>query len=61
MEPTANPFLANLFFHLFDTAELDPRGALRFVWWHARTNVFIYQQFEVGMNLLVEVSFHAPR
>jgi hypothetical protein len=40
---------------LFDTAKFDPRGALRFLRRHARTNVFFYQHFEVGMNLLLEV------
>ena len=29
-EPIANPFFANLFFHLFDAAKFDPRSALRF-------------------------------
>jgi hypothetical protein len=58
-EPIASPFLANLFFHLFDTAKFDSRGALRFVRRHARANVFRYQHFEVGMNLLVKVYLHA--
>ncbi len=58
-EPVAKPFFANLFFYLFDAAEFDPRGASRFLGRHACTNVLRYQQFEVGMNLLVEVYLHA--
>jgi hypothetical protein len=60
-EPVAKPLFANLFFHLFDTAKFDPRGTLRFARRHARTNVFRYQHFEVGVNLLVEVYLHTPR
>jgi len=56
-EPIAYPFLANLFFHLFDAAEFDLRGALRFMQLHAGTNVFRYQHFEVGMNFMIEVCF----
>ena len=43
------------FFHLFDTAKFDPRGAFGFLRRHTRANVFRYQKFEVGMNLLVKV------
>jgi hypothetical protein len=46
---------------LLDSAQFDPRGALRFVRRHARANVFLYQHFEVGMNLLVEVYLHTTR
>jgi hypothetical protein len=41
VEPIAKPFFANLFFHLFDSAQFDPRGTVRFVRRHARTNVFL--------------------
>jgi hypothetical protein len=60
VEPIANPFFANLFFHLF-AAKFNPRGPLRFLRRHTRTNVFLYQHFEVGTNLLVEVNLHATR
>jgi hypothetical protein len=60
-EPIANPFFANLFFHLFDTAKFDPRGTFRFLRRHARTNVLFYQHVEVGVNLLVEVQLHTTR
>jgi hypothetical protein len=61
MEPSANPFFANLLFHLFDAAEFDPRGALRFLQRHACANVFLRQHFEVGTNLLVEVYLSPAR
>ena len=61
MEPIANPFFANLFFHLFDTAKLDPRGTLCLFRRHARANVFLDQHFEVGIDFLVEVSVHTFR
>ena len=60
MEPVAKPSFANLFFHLFDPAKFDSRGASRFRWRHARTNVFRYQKFKVRMNFLVEVCVHTP-
>src|SRR5882724_4555827 len=60
-EPIAYPLLTNLFFHLFDAAEFDLRGALRFVRRHAGTNVFRYQHFEVGMNFMIEVCFDTAR
>ena len=59
-KPIASPLLANLLFHLFDAAKLDPRGALRFLRRHAGTNIFLGQHFEMGMNLLVEVCLHTP-
>lgn len=37
------------------------RRALRFPRRHSRANVFRYQQFEVGVNLVVQVCLHAPR
>jgi hypothetical protein len=55
MEPIAYVYFANLFFHLFDAAEFDPRGALRFFSRHACAKVFLDQQFEVGTNFLVEI------
>ena len=58
MEPIANPFFANFVFHQLDTPKFDPRGTLRIPGLHARTNGFLDQHFEVGMNLLVEVYFH---
>ncbi len=60
MEPVAKPFFANLFFYLFDAAQFDPRGTLRLLGRHARPNVFRYQHFKMGMNLLVEVYLDAP-
>jgi hypothetical protein len=46
---------------LLDSARFEPRGALRFVRRHARANVFRYQHFEVGANLLVQVYLHTSR
>jgi hypothetical protein len=43
---------------LLDSAKFDPRGALRFLRRHTRADVFLDQQFEVRMNLLVEVRLH---
>jgi hypothetical protein len=43
MEPVAHAPVANLFLHLFNTAEFHSRHALRFVRRHARTNVFVDQ------------------
>ncbi len=60
-EPVAKPFFANLFFHLFDPSKFDPRGTLCFLRRHACANVFFYQHFQVGMNLLVEVYIHMTR
>ena len=54
----AKAFFANLFFHLLDTAKVDPRGTLRFRRRHARSDVFLCQHVEVGMNLLVQVYLH---
>ena len=31
VDPIANSFFANLLFHLFDSAKLDPRRTLRFL------------------------------
>ena len=61
IKPIAKAFLANLFFHLFDTAQLDPRGPLRFLRRQACTNVFLDQHFEVGMNFPVEVYLDAAK
>jgi hypothetical protein len=61
VEPIANPFFANLFFNLLDTAKLVPCGSLRFLQRHARTTAVFDQHFEVRMNLLVEVYLHMPR
>ncbi len=58
MKPIANPRFANLFFHLFDATKFNTRGTSCFLGEHARTNVFLYQQFEVGMNLQVEVRLY---
>jgi hypothetical protein len=58
VKPIANPFFANQFFYLFDAAKLNPRGTLCFFGRHARTNVFLNQHFEVGMNFLVEICIH---
>ncbi len=60
IEKRARPRIAYLLLDLLDSAKFDPRGALRFVRRHARANVFLYQHFEVGMNLLVEVCVHTP-
>jgi len=46
---------------LLDSAEFDPRGTLRLLQRYAGLNVFLDQQFEVGMNLLVEVYIHTTR
>ncbi len=54
----ANPFFANLLFDLFDAAELDARGALRFFGRHAGANVFVGQQCQMGANFFVEVYIH---
>jgi hypothetical protein len=61
VQPIANPCFANLFFHLFDTSDLDPGSSFRFLRRHAGTNVFGYQQFKMGTNLLVEVHIDAAR
>jgi hypothetical protein len=57
----ADPFIANLFFHLFCTAKCDLRSASRCRGRHARTSVFLGQHFEVGLNFLVEVHLHVLR
>ncbi|HMI54331.1 MAG TPA: hypothetical protein VK525_22680, partial [Candidatus Saccharimonadales bacterium] len=59
-QPTAEALLANPFFHLFDAAEFDACSALRFVSGDACAEVFIGEQFEVGMKLLVQVGIDAP-
>src|SRR5271170_2205074 len=56
MQPVADALFADLFFHLFEAAEFDARGALRFLWRHASADVLVDQQGEVGLDLLVEVS-----
>src|SRR5580693_730864 len=60
-EPAAKLLFTNLFFHLFNTSQFDPRGTLRFLGRHAGTNVFFSQQFEMGMNFVVEVHLYATR
>jgi len=61
VQPIANSRIAYLFFYLFDTAKFDPRGSLRFLRRHTRTNIFLYQHPEVRTNLLVEFCMHTSR
>lgn len=49
----ARPRVAHLLLDLLDSAELHPCRALRSARRHARANVFGYEHFEMGTNLLV--------
>ena len=55
------PLLANLFLHLLDAAERDPRFPSRFLGRHARADIFRRQHLEVGLDLLVQVSLRGTR
>jgi hypothetical protein len=46
---------------LFDTAKFDSRGPSSFFWRHACANVFLGQNFQLGVNFLVEVCIHTAR
>jgi hypothetical protein len=46
---------------LVNSAKFDPGSTLRFVQRHARANIFRYQHFQVGTNLLVQVYLHTSR
>src|SRR6266849_8983924 len=61
IEKRAGARIAYLLLDLLDAAKLDARRAAGFARRHAGANIFLGQQFEVGANLLVEVSVDATR
>jgi hypothetical protein len=61
VQPVADAVRAHLFFELFDAAEFDAGGALRFVLRHSGAEVFFLQHCEVGTDLEVQIGLHAAR
>ena len=58
-KPVTQALFADLFFNLFDAAEFDAGGALRFVLRHACAQIFFFQHFDVRMDLAVQVGIDA--
>ncbi len=61
LKPKADPYFANLFFHLFCAAKLNKRGALCVFASHAGMDFFFDQHFEMRLNFLVQVCFHTDQ
>jgi hypothetical protein len=61
MQPIADALLTDFLFHLFDAAECDARGALRFLWRHAGAEVFVSQQGQVRLHFVVEIGVRAVK
>jgi hypothetical protein len=55
MEPVTQALLSDLFLELFDAAQFDACGAMRFARGHACAKVFVREHRKVRVNFLIEV------